>query len=381
MKKFGFGLMRLPLLDEEDFSTVDLDRSIELVDRFMERGFNYFDTGYKYHDGNSEIVLREAVVKRYPRDSFIVADKLPVFCITREDELEPIFTEQLERCGVDYFDYYMIHNVSEYSRAGWKDVDAFSFAISKKAEGKVRKLGLSTHANASELEEILEKYHEDMEFIQLQINYLDWENNGIQSKKCVEVARKYDLPIIVMEPLKGGFLANPGEEAERIMRDYNPDASPASWGLRFVASIDGVFMVLSGVNSLEQMEENIELMDNFKPLNDEEYEIIDELVSILKSNIAIPCTKCNYCMDICPLNINVPKLFDFYNHEAIQGLDIEFTAIGNAYSNYSKRDGVGIAGDCIGCEACVQECPQHLDIPDYLAMVAEHFETEKYGFK
>ena len=380
MKNMGFGMMRLPQLDENDFSSVDFEQVKKMVDVYMENGFNYFDTAYAYHDGASEVALRKAVVERYPRESFVIADKMPTFLITEESQVEPIFKEQLERCGVDYFDYYLVHNVSSFSEAGWKYVDTFGFCKKMKDEGKIKKLGLSTHANAEFLDNIL-KEHPEMEFIQLQINYLDWENDGVESRKCVEVAHKYGLPIIVMEPLKGGFLADLPEEAEKKLKEYNPDESPVSWALRYVAGIDGVFMVLSGASSLEQMEENIGFMDDYKPLNEEEHKIIEDVTEIINSNIAIPCTKCNYCISSCPSNIMIPKLFDLYNNEKIQGLKVgEFTAVGNAYRNYSCLDGVGIASDCTGCEACMKECPQQLDIASLMPEVAKTFETEVYGF-
>ncbi len=378
MKNMGFGMMRLPLLDEDDLSSVDQEQINKMVDIFMDNGFNYFDTAYPYHDGMSEVAFREAVVKRYPRDSFVVADKLPTFAITEESQLEPIFNEQLERCGVDYFDYYMMHNVSSFSEKGWKYVDSFSFAKNKKAEGKIKKLGLSTHANAEFLDDILSK-HPEMEFVQLQINYLDWENEGVEAKKCVDVANKYDLPIIVMEPLKGGFLVNIPEEAESIMKEYSNE-SPISWAFRYVGSIDGVFMVLSGASTLDQMIENIKIMDGYEKLNEEEYEVIEKVTSIINSQITVPCTKCNYCVNYCPTNINIPKLFDFYNNEKIEGLDGLFTAVGNAYRNYSLLDGVGIASDCTACESCMKECPQHIDIASLMPEVAKTFETELYGF-
>ena len=207
MKNMGFGMMRLPLTDKDDLKSIDQEQVNKMVDLCMESGFNYFDTAYPYHDGLSEVTLRKALVERYPRDSFVIADKLPLFLITKEEQLEPIFSEQLERCGVDYFDYYLIHNVSGFSEAGFKGVNSFEFALKKKEEGKIKHLGFSSHANSEYIENIL-KEHPEMEFIQLQINYLDWENDGIESRKCYEVARKYDLPIVVMEPLKGGFLVN-----------------------------------------------------------------------------------------------------------------------------------------------------------------------------
>ena len=379
MKKLGFGMMRLPLLDENDETSVNQEEVNKMADLLMEKGFNFFDTAYVYHFGKSEEAFRKAVVERYPRDSFYLADKLPLFSINKEEQLEPIFQEQLERCGVDYFDYYLMHNVSGFSEAGWLDVDSFSFAKKKKEEGKIKHLGLSTHADAEFLDNVLDM-HPDMEFVLLQINYLDWENEGIESRKCWEVARKHNLPVLVMEPFKGGFLADVPKEAEKIMKDYNPDASVVSWALRFVASIEGVCMVLSGASSFEQLEENINDFENFTPLNDEEYAIIDEVIEILNSNIAVDCTKCKYCLEACPESINIPKLFDLYNSEKM--LDSEgWSAFGNAYLNYSKLPGSGIASDCNYCESCVEECPQHIDIPEMLEKVAETFETEVYGFK
>ena len=378
MKKLAFGMMRLPLLDENDESSVDFEQVNKMADLFLEKGFTFFDTAYPYHFGNCEVAFRKAVVERYPRDSYVIADKLPLFSITSEDQLEPIFSEQLERTGVEYFDYYLLHNVSGFSEPGFLDVDSFGFANKKKEEGKIKHLGLSTHGNAEYLDNIL-TMHPEMEFVLLQINYLDWESDGIQSKKCYEVACKHNKPVLVMEPLKGGFLADVPPEAEKLMKDYNPDASIVSWALRFVASLDNVCMVLTGASSLEQLEQNIEDFENFTPLNDEEYEILEKVRDIINSNIAVDCTKCKYCLDACPEEINIPKIFDLYNNEKI--LDpAPWTPVGNAYLNYSKLPGVGIASDCTECEMCVEECPQHIDIPKVMKDVAKTFETEYYGF-
>ena len=378
MKKLAFGMMRLPLIDENDEASVDYNQVNDMADLFMERGFTFFDTAYPYHEGNCEVAFRKAVVERYPRDSYIIADKLPLFSIKSEDQLEPIFAEQLERTGVEYFDYYLMHNVSGFSEPGFLDVDSFAFANKKKEEGKIKHLGLSTHANAEYLDSIL-TMHPEMEFVLLQINYLDWENEGVESRKCYEVACKHNKPVMVMEPLKGGFLADIPPEAEKLMKDYNPDASVISWALRFVASLDNVCMVLTGASSLEQLKENIEDFENFKPLNDEEYEILNKVADIIQSNITVDCTKCKYCLDACTEEINIPKVFDLYNSEKI--LDpAPWTPIGNAYLNYSKLPGVGIASDCSECGMCVEECPQHIDIPEVMKDVAKTFETEYYGF-
>ncbi|MBR0058931.1 MAG: aldo/keto reductase [Methanobrevibacter sp.] len=378
MKKLAFGMMRLPLLDENKEEDVDFEQVNEMADLFMENGFTFFDTAYPYHMGNSEVALRKAVVERYPRDSYVVVDKLPLFSITSEDQLEPIFSEQLKRTGVDYFDYYLMHNVSGFSEPGFLDVDSFSFANEKKSEGKIKHLGLSTHANAEYLDNIL-TLHPEMEFVLLQINYLDWENEGVESRKCYEVACKHKKPVWVMEPFKGGFLADIPQEAEKLMKDYNPDASIVSWALRFVASLDNVSMILTGASSLKQLEENIDDFNNFTPLNDEEYEIIDKVREIINSNITVECTKCKYCLDACPEEINIPKLFDLYNNEKIQDLG-NWTAVGNAYVNYSKLPGVGLASDCTECEACIEECPQHINIPEVMKDVAKTFEVDYYGF-
>lgn len=378
MKKLAFGMMRLPVLDENDEASVDYEQVNRMADLFMESGFTFFDTAYPYHMGNSEVAFRKAVVERYPRDSYVVADKLPLFLITSEDQLEPIFTEQLERTGVEYFDYYLMHNVSGFSEPGFLEVDSFTFANRKKQEGKIKHLGLSTHANAEYLDNIL-TIHPEMEFVLLQINYLDWENEGVESRKCYEVACKHNKPILVMEPLKGGFLADVPPEAEKLMKDYNPDASIVSWALRYVASLDNVRMVLIGPSNFKQLEENIKDFENFMPLNDEEYEILDKVIGIINSNITVECTKCKYCLEACPEEINIPKLFDLYNHEKIQDLG-NWTPVGNAYVNYSKLPGVGLASDCTECEACIKECPQHINIPEVMKDVAKTFETDYYGF-
>lgn len=379
MVKLGMGLMRLPLLDENDFKSIDYEQVNQMVDTYMDAGFNHFDTAYIYHDGIGEIAFRKCVVERYPRDSFKIATKLPLFVITEESQLEPLFAEQLENCGVEYFDYYMLHNVSGYTETAWKNVDLYSFIQKKKEEGFIKHIGLSTHGNAEFLEEILFE-HPELEFVLLQINYLDWDDDGIESRKCLEIARKYDKSVMIMEPYKGGFLADVPEEAERLMKEYNPDRSVVSWAMRFVANLDDVCVVLTGASTLEQLENNIFEFENADPLNDEEYKIIEEVSEIINSNITVECTKCRYCVDACSEEIDIAKLFDLYNKEKILN-DTGWTQLGNAYLNYSKLPDVGIASDCIECEACLEECPQQINIPEVLKDVAKTFETEVYGFK
>lgn len=235
MKNLGMGMMRLPLLDENDFTSIDYEHVNRMVDAYIDAGFNHFDTAYVYHEGLGEIAFKKCVVERYPRDSFKIATKLPLFVITEESQLEPLFEEQLKNCGVDYFDYYMLHNVSGFTETAWKNVDLYSFIQKKKEEGYIKHIGLSTHGNAEFLEEILFE-HPELEFVLLQINYIDWEDEGIESRKCFEVAKKYNKKVMIMEPYKGGFLADVPEEAEKIMKEYNPDRSVVSWAMRFVAN-------------------------------------------------------------------------------------------------------------------------------------------------
>lgn len=377
MKKLGFGFMRLPV-NGDDLTDIDLEELNHMVDMFMERGFNYFDTGYHYHMGKSEVALRKSLVERYPRDSFIIANKIPVYTITKEEELEPIFQEQLERCGVDYFDYYLLHNICKFSEKGFVDVDSFSFVKEKLNEGKIKHMGISFHDNAEMLDDILKQYPE-IEFVQLQINYFDWENDNVQARKCYEVCVKHDKPVIVMEPVKGGTLVNLSDEVDALMKDYNPDASIASWAIRYCASLENVKMVLSGMSTPEQVEDNTTYMDNFQKINSKEEEIIEEVVKILKNQITIDCTKCNYCIESCPKKIDIPRLFDLYNTEMFTK-PTGFSAQGQYYRTYTKQEDAGIASECVECGACVQKCPQHLTIPEYLKRVAETFEIPMYGF-
>ena len=376
--KLGMGMMRLPTLDENDVKSIDYEHVNQMVDRYMDAGFNHFDTAYIYHEGLGEIAFKKCVVERYPRESFKIATKLPLFVITEEAQLEPIFAEQLENCGVDYFDYYMLHNVSGFTETAWKNVDLYSFIQKKKEEGYIKHIGLSTHGDAEFLEGILLEHH-GLEFVLLQINYLDWEDESIESRKCLEVAKKYDKPVMIMEPYKGGFLADVPEEAEKIMKEYNPDRSVVSWAMRFVANLDAC-VVLTGASSLEQLENNINEFKNADSLNDEELKILEEVSQIINSNITVDCTKCRYCVESCPEEIDIARLFDLYNKHKLLDTE-EWTQQGNAYLNYSKLPGVGIASDCIECDTCVEECPQKINIPEVLKDVAKTFETEIYGFE
>ena len=378
MGSLAFGMMRLPLLDESDETKIDYEQVCDMVDYYMKSGFNHFDTAYIYHGGIGEMAFKKTVSERYPRDSFTISTKLPLFVITEESQLEPIFTEQLENCGVDYFDYYLLHNVSGLTDGAWKNVDLFSFIQKKKEEGFIKHMGFSTHGNAEFLEELLVD-HPEIEFVLLQINYLDWESEDIESKKCYDVARKYGKEIMIMEPFKGGFLADVPPEAETIMKEYNSDNSIVSWATRFVAALEDVSFVLSGASTFDQLKENIHEFKDATPLNDVELEILKEVSEIINSNITVDCTKCRYCVDHCPEDIDIAKIFDFYNKHKILGKD-DWSQHGNAYLNYSKLSGVGIASDCIECESCIEECPQGINIPEVLKDVVKTLEIEENGF-
>ncbi len=359
MKKLGFGLMRLPCIGG-DGKNIDLEKVKEMVDMFLAHGYTYFDTAYVYHGGFSEVAFRECVVKRHPRDSFTVTTKLPLFSKPDRAGMEKMFVESMERLGVEYIDYYWLHALNRDSYRYAVESGAFDYLRELKAAGKIKHMGFSFHDNAETLDKILTE-QPDMEFVQLQINYLDWEDKGVQSRLCYETATKHGKPVIVMEPIKGGSLANPPKKAEKILKDANPDASCASWAIRFAASLPNVMVVLSGMSELWQVEDNLSYMDDFKPLTESEYKTIAEATENIK--FAIPCTACRYCTDGCPMSISIPDIFAAYN-----ALKRDIHKKGDAREKYAELIKTsGSADSCIGCEQCVNACPQHLDIPKLLA--------------
>ena len=372
MKKLGFGLMRLPLNNAADAGDIDIKTMERMADAFLERGFTYFDTAWMYNGFKSEEAMREALIKRHRRDSFTVATKLPVMMLQEQGDVERIFNEQLKKCGVDYFDYYLLHNLNTTSLETADRLDCFSFIQKMKDAGRVRHIGFSFHDHADLLDRILTA-HPEAEFVQLQINYLDWDSAGIQSRLCYETAARHGKPVIVMEPVKGGTLARVPAAAEKIFRGCAPDMSPASWAVRFAASLDNAAMVLSGMSSFEQMQDNLSYMENFRPLDAKEREVLAKAKEIIDSSIAIPCTGCRYCVPGCPKHIAIPEYFDLYNNKKQMTVEVFYTQ-DVYYSNYSKEHGK--ASDCISCRKCEKACPQGIDITGWLKKVAAEFEKK-----
>ncbi|MDK2866085.1 MAG: uncharacterized protein PWP51_1573 [Clostridiales bacterium] len=369
-KKLGFGFMRLPLLDAKDPKSVDMTMLCEMVDAYLAAGFNYFDTAYMYHGFKSEIFLKKALVERHPRDTFTVASKLPTMQLKEAADMPRIFAEQLEKCGVSYFDYYLLHNLNVENCKIASRLDAYQFIQEKKAEGTAKYIGFSYHDQAPLLDEILTAYP-FFDFVQLQINYLDWDNESVQSRKCYEVATKHGVPVVVMEPVKGGILANVPEVVSEHFKAASPDKSTASWAIRYAASPENVKMVLSGMSDLDQLKDNMSFMNDFKPLDETETALVEQAVSIMNETIAVPCTACQYCVDDCPQQIPIPNYFALYNSRKMGPQD-GFSILNVYYANMAKNNGK--ASECIACGKCEKSCPQHIEIIEHLKAVAATFE-------
>ncbi|MBR6401882.1 MAG: aldo/keto reductase [Eubacterium sp.] len=357
MPKLGFGMMRLPEKDGE----IDIEHVKRMVDKYMEMEMNYFDTAYIYHGGKSESAAGEALVKRYPRESFMLATKLPAWEIKQESDIERIFNEQCERACVDYFDLYLLHSIEEGNNIEiYEKYDCFSWGLKKKAEGKIKHFGFSFHGSPELLESVLDA-HPEVEFVQIQLNYLDRTNPVVRSEELYNILHERNIPIIVMEPIRGGMLASLSPEQEAKFKGIRPDKSIASWALRFVGSLPGVMTILSGMSTEEQMDDNIATFTDFEPVSEEEMKAINEVTSDILSIPQIGCTACKYCTPGCPMQISIPDVFRSVN--TLRRYPDDWRAK-NFYSGLVSRSGK--AADCIACGQCEGVCPQHLPIIELL---------------
>lgn len=364
-KMLGFGCMRLPM----DGDKIDIEQFKKMVDVFMANGFNYFDTAHIYHDGESEKAIRKAVSSRYPRESFILTDKLTTNCFNKQEDIRPLFKQQLKDSGVDYFDFYLMHSQDAAIYEKFRRCNAYETALEMQKEGKFRHFGISFHDKAEVLEQILKDYPQ-IEAVQIQFNYLDYGDPAVDSKRVYEVCEKYGKAVIVMEPVKGGNLVNLPEKAQGILDSLNSGMSNASYAIRFAASFPNMFMVLSGMSDLAQINDNMSYMKDFKPLDEKEMQAVNDVRKAFSEINLIPCTACHYCTSGCPMNISIPELFSCYNHK------VNFHDWNQDYY-YAQitRDG-GKSSECIECGQCEGICPQHLEIIRLLKDVSGEFEKK-----
>lgn len=358
--KLGFGFMRLPKLEDGE---IDLGQTCEMVDHFMDAGLTYFDTAYVYGNGASEAALRASLVDRYPRDRFTVATKMCAWQQADDaDAAKGQFYTSLERTGAGYFDYYLLHALQAGNFDKYDEYGLWDFVAQRKAEGLVRHAGFSFHAGPELLDRLLGE-HPEVDFVQLQLNYADWENPDVQARANYEVARAHGVPIVVMEPVKGGALADPVPEVRRVLEEAEPGASLASWAIRYAASLDGIITVLSGMSTLAQVDDNISYMRDFKPLDDRELDVVREAQRVLSEIESIPCTACRYCTGGCPRHIPIPDIFAARNRQLV------WNQVARGREDYEKAvgaDGAGRASDCIACGQCEAACPQQIHVVDWL---------------
>ncbi|MBP3792081.1 MAG: aldo/keto reductase [Methanobrevibacter sp.] len=367
--KFGFGCMRLPQTDANDPTKIDQELFNQMVDIYMEKGFNYFDTSYAYHNGASEIAIRKAVVERYPRESFKICDKMPTWALTCEDDNDKFVNEMLERLGIDYFDVFFIHNINGPWLENAKNANTFEYVKKMKENGIAKQIGFSFHESSGLLKEVLDEYGDMFDIVQLELNYLDWEDPSIEAHKCYDLCVEHGLDVYVMEPLKGGVIVNPNDEIKNDFKEFNPDKSIASFAIRFCASLEHVKIVLSGMNKMEDLLDNCDTYENFEVLSEEESEFLEKMAQKLAENVAVPCSECGYCIDACPEMIPIPEYFHLYNTSKNQPES-------NIYRLYYDKlaDEKVPADECTYCSTCIDHCTQKIDIPEKLEEVCEHFE-------
>ena len=363
--KLGFGLMRLPIKDK----AIDVEQTKEMVDIYLENGFTYFDTAYGYNEGKSEETAKAAIIDRYPRESFQLATKLPAWSRTKNaDDAKRMFWTSLNRTGAEYFDFYLLHNIGSTRTKSFDEFGIWDYVLELKQKGLVRHVGFSFHDKASLLDEVLTK-HPEMEFVQLQINYGDWESGTVQSRLCYEVALKHNKPIVIMEAVKGGMLSNLAPEVKAIFDETGSGSSYASWAIRFAASLDNVITVLSGMSTPDQVRDNVSYMKDFRPLDDKERAVIAKAQKALSEIPSVPCTTCEYCTADCPKNIVIPKIFEMLNREMV------YKDAGAAKFGYFWETQFGGKGsDCIECGKCEAVCPQQIKIMDLLKEAAAKYE-------
>ncbi len=363
-KNFGFGCMRLPMVGKE----VDYEEFTKMIDTFLEAGFNYFDTAHGYLNGKSETAIRDCLAARYPRESYILTNKLTMDYFETEADVRPFFQNQLEWCGVEYFDFYLMHALNATRFEHFKRCRAIEIALQLKAEGKIHHIGMSFHDKAAVLDRILTEYPQ-IEVVQIQFNYMDYDDPGVESRKCYEVCRKHGKPVLVMEPVKGGKLAQMSEDALQIYKDLG-GMSAASYAIRFAAGHEGIMMVLSGMGNMDMMNDNLSYMKDFKPLNETELEAVNKVADILIKQNQVACTGCQYCVAGCPAGIKIPDLFSCLNTKRTFR-----DPIADYYYHEVHTVNAGKASDCVGCGQCEQACPQNLPIRQLLGLTARIFET------
>ena len=358
----AFGVMRMPVKDEK-LSDIDEQKALQMIDHAYKNGVNYFDTAHLYHDGASQAFIGKAL-SGYPRESFYLATKMPPWLLEKEGDAQRIFDEQLRSCGVDYFDFYLMHCINRQTMPMYEKFGVYEFLLEQRKKGKLRRLGFSLHDNNEVLEQILNKW--DFEFAYIQLNYLDWD--GQNAKGLYQTLADRGIPVLAMEPVRGGVLADPSTGSAKVLQGAAPERSVASWGMRFAADLPGVVSVLSGMSTLEQVEDNLATFKNFAPLTPAERETIRQAADAYRKSNAAPCTACRYCMP-CPVGVDIPHSFTAYN---------AFKSSGNKdfFAMHYRHIGQGNQPeDCTGCGHCVPLCPQHLDIPQWMDKIAKAHEA------